>query len=574
MKKEWILAIAIALAFGGCATKSPCPKVPNPGSLGAVFNSQDDEYSPFFFNDTLFYTATSKEKKKTETIYKSYFRDGRFSRPVRDTTLPLKSYQNAGLPVFWTNPESGEDEIFFAAIHKNGKINRNLFTASKSEDKWNKANMISELNTSSYESHPFISKDGRWLLFSSDREGGKGGIDLYIAERSEDGSWGEARNLDINTPANEITPFIAEDGSLYFASQGYSEKKDYEIIKAEPLAEGSWGKARPLMFPINTEFDETGPAIFRNRLFLASNRRGGCGGIDLYAFELCGPVTIESIVVSSIPNFPLAGTANLYDETGRLVSSSRVGDQGLIKFNLMPMEKYNIEYINDCHPEFKGIKEFMAPCSDSNVVVIKTMFEFTPQEEYNLVEVKVPFFVSGYYMPNTRENLEALRLKFAYNLIGTDSKTRYIELPGDKYDSFSNEVEKSLNEASEFLYNIIAGMKDDCFRESDSKIMIHITGFADPRPISPDAEYADADISDEMFNFTVFRGKTMDNLLLSELRAYYTAKYFERYISQKDKTGIINNRIVWKIEGKGVDETQGKPDNIKRRVNIKIKPMS
>ncbi len=95
-------------------------------------------------------------------------------------------------------------------------------------------------------------------------------------------------------------------------------------------------------------------------------------------------------------------------------------------------------------------------------------------------------------------------------------------------------------------------------------------GFADPRTISPKAIFPDADIEDEKFGVFVRRGEKMDNNLLSLLRAYYTAKYFERYINLKSKN--LSDKIIWKIEGKGVDKST-LPDKQKRRVNIKIQPI-
>jgi len=574
MNKNILLIMLLALTIAGCASKSSCPKNPALGNLGSIFNSADDEYSPFFYNDVMYFTATSKDRKKPETIYRSEFRDGRFTRPQIDTTLPFRNIQNAGLPVFWDNPLTGKTELYFAAVSRNGKVNRNLFFSERTGNRWSQPKLIQELNTPTYESHPTISSNGNILVFSSDREGSKGGIDLFASLRNIDGTWGAPRNLtEINTERNEISPFIAQDGTLYFASQGYNNTGVYDIVKAEYNGRNGWQIPRKLPFPINTDANENGPAIFRDRIFVASNRRGGCGGIDLYAFQLCGPVLFEGIVASSLPNFPLNGRADLYDGSGKnLISSTNVGFDGVFRFELQAMNDYIVRYQNDCSTEFYGEKTFSAYCSDSNVVVIKAMFDYARSDEIELTEVKVPFFVSGYYMPNTRENLESLRLKFAYNLIGTDETTRFIEKPGEQYDGFVIEVENSLLEAAESLYSIVEQLRSDCLGNDNAKLTIHITGFADPRSISSVARFPDADILDERFQMYVERGQQMDNLLLSKLRAYYTAKYFENFISNKDKTGSINSKLNWKIEGKGVDATPNRPDNIRRRVNIKITP--
>ncbi|MDV7401105.1 hypothetical protein RZS08_57335, partial [Arthrospira platensis SPKY1] len=71
--------------------------------------------------------------------------------------------------------------------------------------------------------HPSLSLDGKRLYFSSDMPGGLGGMDLYYVDIYENGSYGSPVNLgkSVNTPHREQFPFIAEDGTLYFASDGH-----------------------------------------------------------------------------------------------------------------------------------------------------------------------------------------------------------------------------------------------------------------------------------------------------------------------------------------------------------------
>lgn len=572
MMKIKILIILLGLGFlASCASTGTCPKNPAEGNISSPFNSDNDEYSPYFYENTFYYTISNKAKKIKETLYRSEFMDGRFQRPEEVKDLPFENLQNASLPTFCINPKSGNLEVWYSANTRNGKIHRNLFFAEKVNDKWSKPQNAKFFNTENFESHPFISPDGKIIIFSSDRPGGKGGLDLYVSTRDERGNWSSPRNLtEINTEANEISPFIASDGTLYFASQGYSAQKNYDIIKAQAEGTAKWSNPRPMTPPINTNFDETGPAIFKGKIFLSSNRPQGCGGKDIYAFDLCGPAKIECVVISRFPSFPVKGTAYLYDEENNIVSTRFVDEVGLFEFDLIPNKSYRVKYVNECNDKYSAEQSFIVPCSDTSTVVMRAMFEFNPTEEFDLVEIKVPFFVTGYYQPNTRENLEALRLKFAYNLIGIDEKTKYIEKPGEIYDQYTEEVERALNEAAEKLYDIISLMDNECVANPDFKVQIKILGYADPRSISAKAIFPDADIDDEKFGIKVQRGTRMDNQLLSLLRAYYTAKYFEKYIESRNHK--LKEKIVWSIEGMGVDRTD-LPDKKKRRVNLKIMPL-
>lgn len=573
MMNRIILLLLLASAFiAGCASSNTCPKVPSEGNISSPFNTDNDEYSPSFWDNSFYYTVSNRQKKINETIYRSEFTDGKFSRPKVANDLPIGSFQNVSSLSFCKNPNSGNLEIWFAAnTRSNNKINRDLFFAEQIGESWNNPQNAKSINTEHFESHPFVSPDGKILIFSSDRPNGKGGLDLYVSIRDNKGNWSSPRNLtEVNTDANEISPYLSEDGVLYFSSQGYSNPKVYNIVKATPSGYAKWANPKLMPPPINSSADDTGPAIFKDKIFVSSNRPNGCGGKDLYAFDLCGPAKIECYVTSSFPNFPLSGKAYLFDNNNSIVATQEVSDFGIFKFDIIPNRRYTIRYENSCNSKYTAEREIQVPCSDSSVVVVRTMFEFNPVEEFDLVEIKVPFFVTGYYQPNTRENLEALRLKFAYNLIGIDEQTKYIERPGEIYDSFTEEVEKALTEAAEKLYDIVSLLNDNCLEKDDIKIQVVMHGFADPRSISPKAVFPDADVEDEKFGVFVKRGDKMDNDLLSLLRAYYTAKYFERYISLKSPN--LNNKIIWKIEGKGVDNST-LPDKQKRRVNIKILPM-
>ncbi|HOK15223.1 MAG TPA: hypothetical protein PK007_09935, partial [Candidatus Kapabacteria bacterium] len=440
IRKILLLLLASAI-FAGCASSNTCPKVPSEGNISSPFNTDNDEYSPFFWENSFYYTVSNKQKKINETIYKSEFVDGKFSRPKPVNDLPITSFQNVSSLSFCKNPNSGNLEIWFAAnIRNNNKINRDLFFAEKIGESWTKPQNAKSINTEHFESHPFVSPDGKILIFSSDRPGGKGGLDLYVSVRDNQGNWSSPRNLsEINTEANELSPFVSEDGILYFSSQGYSNAKVYNIVKATPSGYAKWTNPKLMPPPINSLADDTGPAIFKDKLFISSNRPNGCGGKDLYAFDLCGPAIIQCYVTSRFPNFPLSGKAYLLDNENNIVATQYVSPFGVFKFDVIPNRRYTIRYENDCNTKYSAEREIIVPCSDSSTVVIRTMFEFNPVEEFDLVEIKVPFFVTGYYQPNTRENLEALRLKFAYNLIGVDEQTRYIERPGEIYDSFTDE---------------------------------------------------------------------------------------------------------------------------------------
>lgn len=98
-----------------------------------------------------------------------------------------------------------------------------LYKSSLINDKWDDVQELS-FNDSEYSTgHPALSQDGRTLYFSSDMPGGFGMSDLYKVAINEDGSFGEPKNLGahINTKGRDSFPFIDDEGTLYFSSDGH-----------------------------------------------------------------------------------------------------------------------------------------------------------------------------------------------------------------------------------------------------------------------------------------------------------------------------------------------------------------
>ncbi len=157
--------------------------------------------------------------------------------------------------------------------------------------RWSQPEALSALNSSSWDGQPTLSPDAQWLVFASDRPGGAGGLDLYYSRRLPDGSWEPPQNLGppVNTSADDAMPWFLPDGRLLYASRSSGR---WQLYAALPVAPGQWRQAIALPPPIASEYDELTPVLWHDTLLLASNRSGGRGGYDLYAFPLCGPVTV------------------------------------------------------------------------------------------------------------------------------------------------------------------------------------------------------------------------------------------------------------------------------------------
>lgn len=555
----------LVLSLSSCATVENCPDERQNGNLGSLFNSSDDEFSPFIIDDTMYFTSQSQSEtgKKEEEILMIDLTTNR--TPVVVNDLPLKEFGVAGLPSFFTN-EDGNTEVFFAAMTQDAeRINSDIYHSVLKNGKWSKPKQIG-INTLNYESHPHISKDGKTLLFTSDRPGGVGGLDIYAAKRDDSG-FSEVLNLgvDINSADDEKSPYLDANDNILFASNGHNAA-GYDIFRATFDKDGSVDLSR-FPSPINTEYNEIGPAVYKQEIYLTSDRLGGCGGKDIYAFEMCGPVLIKGKVYCDDANIPIEGSLFVTDINSKEKKEIEVTEDGFINLKAKSNTPYLLEYKNACNPNILIRQYVPAQCNENKATKVLVNFKINPEDRtFTFEEYDIPFFVTGYYKPNTGENLTTLKMKFAYNLLGVDDSTRYIENPENKYDKYTLLVEKALNEAVDYISKTLVNLDTKCTQEQ-SKLEIWVEGYADPRPFTSKAVYADIPISSKELGINALPGNKMDNKLLSYLRAYFTAKYINDKLAA---AGVSTANCIWKVEGKGVDKSQVE-NKLKRRVNISIK---
>ncbi|MFZ1807541.1 MAG: OmpA family protein [Cyclobacteriaceae bacterium] len=153
----------------------------------------------------------------------------------------------------------GRTLIFTSCIGRRGYGNCDLFYSRKVGDEWSfPVNIGPEINSSSWESQPSLSADGRVLYFISDRRGGIGGRDIYVSRKTVDGKWSQAEVMPqpINTPFDEISPFIHVNGrTLFYATNGKPGFGGFDIFRAE-LTDAKWEMPVNFGSPVNDHEDQ------------------------------------------------------------------------------------------------------------------------------------------------------------------------------------------------------------------------------------------------------------------------------------------------------------------------------
>jgi outer membrane protein OmpA-like peptidoglycan-associated protein/tetratricopeptide (TPR) repeat protein len=319
--------------------KSPVPF--NSVNMGENINSVDDEYWPSITVDgkTLIFTRLVGSKTSIggqPTIAQEDFYTANFVGNEWQPCVPLSTINtiyNEGAQSISTD---GKLLFFTACTRSDGRGSCDIYFSRNKGGVWSLAqNAGSPVNSPSWESQPSISANGELLYFVSNRKGGKGGMDIWkcnLKGFSEWGSpvWGYPVNLgdSVNTPGNEMSPFIHSDGkTLYFASDYWPGLGGYDIFYCRQKNDSVWTKSQNIGYPINSYKDEQGlvvDASGKNAYY--SSDRPGSQGMDIYSFELHqaaqpNPVSyIKGKVVDSETGAPICAKVELID----LDNSSKV----------------------------------------------------------------------------------------------------------------------------------------------------------------------------------------------------------------------------------------------------------
>ncbi|WP_299554287.1 OmpA family protein [Seonamhaeicola sp.] len=371
------------------------------------FNSKYADFGAYEHDGTIYFASSRDEGVSSKHIYGwngepflDIYATGNRTDSIVDHKSRIKGDVNS---VFHEGPitmtKDGKTMYFSRNdYNKNtlgndqyGITNLKIYKASLIEGEWTNIEELSFNDHSYSNGHPALSHDETKLYFASDRPGGYGGSDIYYVDIKDNGSYGTPQNAGkiINTDKNERFPFVNSEGTLFFASDGHPGLGLLDIFGTVSDKNNQVISVLNLGVPVNSSKDDFSFFMSEDGLsgFFASNRNGGVGSDDIYAYDRIPQLIIEGTITDANTNAPVTNAlVTLKDANGNKIADLISDEDGHYEINI----DRDADYIVDTRKEnyvdhtqnvtSKGIKNSVTRLT-TNIRLEPVSIEDIPIEE-------------------------------------------------------------------------------------------------------------------------------------------------------------------------------------------------
>jgi len=401
------------------------------------FNSKFSDFGAFEFKGKVYFTSSRDEGVAVKRLYgwneqpflDVYVTDVGSKRNV-DFSAKIKGDVNS---IYHDGPvtitKNGHVMYFSRNNYKDnienkdrkGLTNMKIYRATLRDSLWTDIEDLS-INSDDYSTqHAALNIDDTKLYFSSDRPGGFGGSDIYVVDIHPDGTMGEPQNVGniVNTESAEGFPFINNEGTLFFSSDGHVGLGLLDIFGTIRGENDEIVDVINLGLPVNSNKDDFSFTMNPNGItgYFASNRPGGRGDDDIYAFHRVPTLQVEGVVSDAINTKPIAKSIiTLFDDQDNQIAYMETDENGFYQINIDRNKDYKIvagqnKYIDD-------YRTFTSKNIQTELITIKANLLLNPiPNVVKLAELNTIYFDFNKF--NIRKDA-ALELDKIVNLMQND----------------------------------------------------------------------------------------------------------------------------------------------------------
>jgi outer membrane protein OmpA-like peptidoglycan-associated protein/tetratricopeptide (TPR) repeat protein len=327
-------------------------------------NTAKSEFGPTMYRNSLVFTSS---RTPTKSIFKwtgdsfldlyqaQYFGKAELGEPIMLPGVANSKYHEGGSTfspdgntMYFTRNDYNEGKL---KKGENGLVRLKTFQAQLVRNKWENVSEVS-FNGKEYSvGHPCVSPDGNTFYFVSDMTGGEGGTDIWYS-RKQGEEWGKPENMGprVNTPGNDMFPWISPTGVFYFASTGHPGLGGLDIFRVTSMGT-EFEKVANVGYPVNSPQDDFSLAIDEKTGvgFFSSNRKGGKGDDDIYSF--IQRQIMEGLVLDKQTGEPIANAkVEIYGVKG-LATIVRTNEVGQFRYGLDRNTDYKLVASKDLYLE-------------------------------------------------------------------------------------------------------------------------------------------------------------------------------------------------------------------------------
>lgn len=251
-----------------------------------------------------------------------------------------------GKRVYYTRDYDGKK----GNVASDGTINLGIFTAKVKDDKWIEEKQLSVNDLNYSVGHPVLSNDGKFLIFSSNMPGGKGGSDIYRAPIMENGDVGKPEPIpgEVNTAGHELFPAVGSNDELYFSSTSHESMGGLDIFMA--LYKGdTYTRITSVGHPINSENDDFAYSPGSSSKGYFSTNRDGSD--DIYSFDQVIPFRFTPLLSGNIALEDVEDKAGVLvevmDENKKVISSQLTDEKGNYSLDLEEEKQFLVRYTKE-----------------------------------------------------------------------------------------------------------------------------------------------------------------------------------------------------------------------------------